>query len=89
MCVQIKVALLRLNIKIVCFSVTRTMSLGLGLDLVPALVPAPVAAAPVAASQGAATQEVAQTQAASLILTLKSPKGRMVRTTRPRLIHQK
>lgn len=65
------------------------MSLGLGLDLVPVLVPAPAAAAPVAASQGAATQEVAQTRAASPILTLKSPRGRMVRITLPRLIHQK
>lgn len=77
------------NIKLLCVSVTRMMSLGQSPDLVPVLVPAPVAAVPVAASQGAATQEVAQTQAASLILTLKSLRGRMVRITLPRLIQQK
>lgn len=70
-----------------CVSVTRMM--GLDLDLVPVPVLAPAVAAPVAASQGVATQEVAQTRAASPILTLKSPRGRMVRITLPRLIPQK
>lgn len=79
--------LLPLNKKIVCVSVTRTMSLG--LDLVQGLVPAPAAAAPVAVSQGAVAREVAQTQAANPILTLKSQRGKMVKITLARLIQQK
>ena len=55
------------------------MSLDLGPDLALAPAPAPAAVAPAAASQGAATQEVAQTQAASLNLSLRNPRGRMIR----------
>lgn len=80
---------LKMKLLCVCLSATLMMSLGLSLDLVPALVPAPAAAVPVAANQGAVTQEVAQTRAASPIPTLKSPKGKMVRITLPRLIQQK